>query len=104
MKEEIKKGETSETMKILITEHKSTGELRPAIVSNAVRVFVENDLHYGYFVDEHQLFEALTEGQRAAYLSAEHEVELDVSIDVAQRLIDIGATPYRKRALRHAGQ
>lgn len=80
-------------MKIHITEHKSTGTLRP--VSNAVRVFVDNDYHYGYFVPEDKLFALLDAEQQQAYLQGD-DVKLDVTPQVAQQVIDLGVTPYTK--------
>lgn len=61
-------------------------------------VFIHRDYGYGYFVSEHALFETLSAEQQAQYL-ASGDVKLDVSGDVAQRIIDIGQTPYRKRQL-----
>ena len=81
-------------MKIHITEHKSQGRLNP--VQTAVRVFVDNDYSYGYFVDEHKLFDLLTPVQRELYLK-EADATFDVDPAVAQQLIDIGVTPYTKR-------
>lgn len=83
-------------MQIRVTEHKSVGALNP--ISRAVRVFVNEDYHYGYFVDEHALFELLTPQEQIRYLDA-HDVTLDVALPVAQRIVDIGATPFAKPQL-----
>jgi len=83
-------------MEIHVTEHKSRGVLK--VPDYAVRVFVDRDYAYGYFVSEHALFEMLSDAQQAQYLAAE-DVKLDVPIEVAQRIIDIGKTPYQKRRL-----
>lgn len=83
-------------MEIHITEHKSKGALK--VPDYAVRVFVDRDYGYGYFVSEHALFEMLSAEQQSQYLASD-DVKLDVGVDVAQRIIDIGQTPYRKRAL-----
>lgn len=83
-------------MEIHITEHKSTGALK--VPEYAVRVFVDRDYGYGYFVAEHALLEMLSSEQQAQYLASD-DVKLDVAVDVAQRIIDIGQTPYRKPAL-----
>lgn len=86
-------------MDILITENKSTGKLNP--VNNAVRVFIDGDMDYGYWVSEHDLFEMLTEDQRHLYLKGNHangDVALiDVDVEVARKLIEIGMTPYKKK-------
>lgn len=81
-------------MKIHITEHKSVGALRP---NNVVRVFVDDDYNYGYFVAEDELHALLNVEQRQAYLAANYDVKLEVEPKVAQRLIDLGVTPYAKR-------
>ncbi len=86
------------TVSLLVTEHKSMNSLNP--VSTSVRVFVDNDLHYGYFVDEHKLFGMLSAEQQERYLESA-DCKLEVSRELAQAIIDIGATPYAKqRVLR----
>lgn len=86
-----------EPMKIQVTEHKSVGRLNP--VESMVRVFVDNDFSYGYFVPEHALYELLTEEQQVAYL-ASSDAHLDVPIEVAEKIVEIGHTPFAKRRLR----
>ena len=83
-------------MKIQVTEHKSNGVL--SAVDRAVRVFVDNDLHYGYFVPEHQLFALLSVEQQQDYLRS-NTSHLDVSPEVAQKIIDMGITPYAKKTV-----
>lgn len=80
-------------MNILITEHKSQGQLKA--ISTAVRVFVNDDLNYGYFVDEHKLFALLTPEQQTSYLQGS-DAKLDVTPEVAQQIIDMGSAPYAK--------
>lgn len=75
------------------TEHKSVGKL-PA-VDTLVRVFVDNDYTYGYFVRETALMALLDEDQQKAYLVGA-EARLEVSLEVAQEIIDMGLTPYAK--------
>jgi hypothetical protein len=82
-------------MHIQITEHKSVGTLRPAAVGNCVRVFVDRDYQYGYFVDEHLVFSKLTEEQQKAYLAAKYEILFDVPEQIAQELIADGYSPYK---------
>lgn len=83
-------------MKIEITEHKSVNQLRAP--STQVRVFVDSDYHYGYFVDEHFLFGLLTPEQQANYLKGS-SAKLEVDAKVAQQIIDEGSTPYGKQKL-----
>lgn len=83
-------------MKILITEHKSVGALAPASLKRSVRVFVNFDMNYGYFVSEHLVFQELSKEQQALYLAEPSSVELDLEPAAVQRLIDAGVTPYKK--------
>jgi hypothetical protein len=83
------------TMQLHVTEHKSTGPRNP-VPGRTVRVFVNRDYHYGYWVDEAALFALLTAEQQQAYLATDGEIKLDVPEDIAQQAIDIGDTPYNK--------
>lgn len=84
-------------MKILCTEGKSVGELKRR--GNMVRVFVDNDLNYGYWVEEDALLGLLEVGVQHAYLKSGLEFTTDVSKDVAQKIIDMGLTPFKKTKL-----
>lgn len=88
-------------LQILITEFKSHGTLSP---SNTVRVFVDRDYHYGYWVPEDVLYALLTTEQQAEYLGTRRDVTLRVSRDVAQRIINAGETPYKKVQLQPSAQ
>ena len=78
-------------MKILCTENKN---LNP-VSGNLVRVFVDGDYSYGYWVDEIQLFDILTPDQKNDY-AKKSQIELDVTNEVAQKIIEIGLSPYKK--------
>jgi hypothetical protein len=78
-------------MKILCTENKN---LNP-VSDNLVRVFVDGDYNYGYWVDEAQLFDMLTPDQKNDYVQ-KSQIELDVANEVAQKIIEIGLNPYKK--------
>lgn len=80
-------------IQVHFTEHKSVGKL-PA-VDTMVRVFVDNDYTYGYFVREAAVVALLDEDQRKDYLAGV-EARLEVSVEVAQEIIDMGLTPYAK--------
>ncbi len=84
-------------MQIHISENKSVGNLRPVITKNCVRVFVDQDYHYGYFVDEHKLFSMLTESQKAEYLASPNDVKFDVAEKIARDIIDIGVSPFKDK-------
>jgi hypothetical protein len=78
-------------MKIQITENKSQDTIRP---NNVVRVFVDWDYTYGYWIDEQLLFSMFTDAEQAQYLNGDGK--MDVSPVVAQAIIDHGTTPYSK--------
>ncbi|MOA64266.1 hypothetical protein D3C78_1902600 [compost metagenome] len=61
-----------------------------------MRVFVNRDFDYGYFIDESVLFGLLTPEQQAAYLATE-DVLLEVEPDIAQKVIDMGKTVYKTK-------
>lgn len=84
-------------MHLHITEHKSTGSLRPVHIDNCVRVFVDRNYHYGYFINEHELFSILTEQQQTEYLAADLDVQFDVSENQAQTIINQGFSPYKDK-------
>lgn len=62
-------------MEIHITEHKSKGALK--VPDYAVRVFVDRDYGYGYFVSEHALFEMLSAKLRIPIVR-DRSVQFDV--------------------------
>lgn len=81
-------------MDLKVTEHKHTGSM--PLYKNLVRVFVDKDYDYGYFVDEHDLFALLSEEQQKIYLAKSY-VQFDITPEVAQQIIDMGHTPYTKK-------
>lgn len=81
-------------MKIRCTEGKSVGALRRA--GNMVRVFVDNDFNYGYWVVEDQLLALLEVEVQHEYLRAPADFTTEVEPSVAQKIVDIGMTPYSK--------
>jgi hypothetical protein len=54
---------------ILVTENKSRAA--PVSQHGMVRVFIDNDFHYGYFVPENEFFNQLNENGQAAYFASE---------------------------------
>lgn len=81
-------------MKIKVTEHKSVGSLN--MQNNSVRVFVDGDYDYGYFVPELDLFKLLDVEQMESYLGGT-AADLDVTPEIAQTIIDISYTPHQKK-------
>lgn len=90
---------TNTLLALHVTEHKSVGALKS--ISTMVRVFVDRDYNYGYFVDEHALFALLSSEQQGIYLQGS-EAKLEVSAQLAQQIIDMGSTPYTKRRVHPA--
>lgn len=88
---------TTRLVAMHVTENKSIGELALGGL-NVVRVFVDGDYEYGYWLREHKIFSMLDAAQQQAYLAGP-EAKLEVSRDIAQRIIDMGTTPYAKRQL-----
>lgn len=86
----------SSKIEILVTENKSISKLNPA--NNAVRVFVDHDLDYGYWISEHSLFEMLDESQKGEYLKGS-DAKIDVDVETARKIIEEGATPFKKRRI-----
>jgi hypothetical protein len=86
-------------MKISVTEGKSHGDRPSAQLSRVVRVFVNNDLHYGVWIDENEVLNRLTQQQVADYLSAQYSIDLDVPVEVAQAILDLGSSPYTRQTL-----
>ena len=87
-------------MELRVTENKST--VHAGINDhNMVRVFVDRDFTYGYWINERTLVEeilTLDEADCLEYLNSDTFV-LDVDVHTAQRVIDAGATPFTKRVL-----
>lgn len=80
-------------MQIEVTENKSVGALRSTL--NTVRVFVDRDYHYGHWVSEVALFEALTAEQRQAYLSS---TAGNVKLDLPEAVIAALTKPQTAEA------
>lgn len=83
-------------MEILITEHKGTNP--DLFENNTVRVFVNNDTYYGYWVNEKFLYDLLSDAQKREYV--QDYCTFCVSVETAQKIIDNGHTPYAKPKLK----
>lgn len=81
-------------MRIDVTENKSVSQLNPN--NNVVRVFVNCDFLYGYWVPEHLVFSVLTQEQQAQYLESSDGFRGDIPANAVQTLVDAGHTPYEK--------
>lgn len=78
-----------------ITEHKSESAIEAQRRDNMCRVFVNGDVHYGYFVSEIYLLKLLNNTQKRDYFSHSNPT-IQVARTVAQLVIDNGHTPYDK--------
>lgn len=79
-------------MKILCGENKNFNP----VPGNLVRVFVDGDYNYGYWVDEVKLFGMLTPDQKNDY-TQKSSVELDVTNEIVKEIIEIGLNPYKTK-------
>ena len=88
-------------MELRVTENKSTVDV--GLTSyNMVRVFVDRDFSYGYWINEVALTKEilnLNDRELAEYFDAGDTYYVDVDVHTAQRVIDRGATPFTKRVL-----
>jgi len=94
------KREERKEIEILVTENRSVGH--PGwVLRNVVRVFVNRDLSYGYWVPEDALIDLLSENQKIQYFndSSYSGGKFIVPIDTAREIIRIGQTPYNKQVL-----
>ena len=86
-------------VELLVTENRSPNLNR--ITSNTVRVFVDRDYTYGYWIAEDALLSLLTPDQVKQYFSDQSYVggKFLISVDSAKKIIDKGNTPYSKQTL-----
>lgn len=84
---------------ILVTEGRSPHPEWYA--RSTVRVFVEGDYNYGYWVPEDKLYEKLDEAQKKQYREDQSYTggKYKVTKETAQYFIDIGQTPFNKITL-----
>lgn len=78
-----------ETVEILITEGKSLREISKGLV----RVFINNDYHYGFWVIEEIVYNRLSSEQQAEYFVCN---KFNISKDAANFIIEYGQSPYKK--------
>lgn len=87
-------------IELFVGENKSFDPVR--FFHNRVRVFIDRNYNYGLWIDEDRLFDLLSTEQKKQYLT-DRTIEgayYSVSREVAQRIIDIGHSPYKKQILR----
>lgn len=88
--------QTHQLVHVFVTENKSVGKFVDAV--KLVRVFFDHDLFYGYWVPEGEIFNRLDENQKALYLAGD-DANFVLPAGVAQEIINLGTTPYRKQRL-----
>lgn len=81
---------------LLVTENRTQNPNRFSY--NTVRIFVDGDYTYGYWVSEKEIYDSLNEVQKKQYLTDNSYAggKFEVDKATAQHLIDIGQTPYNK--------
>lgn len=87
-------------IELLVSEHKSFDPVR--FYNNRVRVFVDRNYQYGLWIDEDRLFDLLTQEQKKQYLTdrTTEGMRYFLSREVAQKVIDLGYSPYAKQRLK----
>lgn len=82
-------------MELLVTENRNAcGKNRS---NNTVRVFLQRDYSYGLWINENTLWELLPDEQRERYELGDGHLE--VSFDVAAKILERGRTPFNKQKL-----
>lgn len=84
----------SQLISLQVTEHKN----REPRESTMVRVFVDDNVDYGLFIVETELFSLLTPEQQAQY-RVKDDLQLKVTRAIAEKIIELGTTPYSKQKL-----
>lgn len=82
-------------VELYVTENKSPS-LEQVNQHNVVRIFVNRDFTYGYFVSETLVLESIGKEHHDAYF-ADDDFRIEIYRDVANKLIEAGSTPYTKR-------
>ena len=82
-------------MKVEVTENKSVDSLDS--LNKLVRVFLNRDYKYGYFIREHELFQMLTPEQQISYLQGT-SATLEVSGEIAQQIVKRGHSPFKNQS------
>lgn len=95
--EYFKKAQTQKpTIKLKVSENKSsTLHEVNAINRNRVRIFLNKDYHYGYFVPECFVFQALTPEDQNHYIEKDDFLITPMAANI---LLVLGSTPYSKPA------
>mgnify|MGYP007069475430 CR=1 FL=1 len=84
-------------MELLVTEYMNAyGENRNR---NTVRVFLQRNYNYGYWIREDVLFNLLTAPQKNSYINNISSGYFDISFEVASEILKLGNTPYTKQKL-----
>lgn len=79
-------------MELLVSENK--GRIPSSF--NCVRIFIQKDYTYGYFIVERELFDLLTVEQQKTYPDTNY---FDITYGQAEKILASGSTPFRKQIL-----
>lgn len=84
-------------MELLVTEYKNAyGNNRER---NTVRVFLQRDYNYGYWIREDILFDLLDDEQKQQYVNDTKSSDFDIAFEIASKILEYGKTPYTKQKL-----
>ncbi len=75
---------------IHVTENKSTSI--PVSQLGMVRVFIDQDYHYGYFVSEKDLWLQLDDNQKEAYMKVSWDAKFQITTAQAEWIKKYGVT------------
>jgi hypothetical protein len=86
-------------IELLVTENRSNDA--KWFHNTVVRIFIDRDYSYGFWINEDVLYNLLTPEQQKQYLEDQSYSggQFDVTFEVAQELIDKGNTPFNKQKL-----
>ena len=82
------------TIEVYVSENKTTHPTK----YGCVRVFLDNDYTYGYFINELYFFSLLNEEQQRKYSinNSYENTHFYVSVEVANAIVEHGSTVYKK--------
>lgn len=82
------------TFELYVTENKTIKPLH----FNCVRVFLDQNYDYGYFINELRLFNLLTSEQQVKYCTnnSYENTHFFVTVDIANKIVENGSTIYNK--------
>lgn len=86
-------------MELLVSEHRNAhGDFRQ---ENTVRIFLQRNYDYGYWINEQIVWNVLSKEQQDQYILDTYTSGIfDIDYETACTLLAFGKTPYNKQILR----